>query len=292
MDANEIQAELQSQGVTDVKHIYQTRNGEKKKTATLILTFGTPNLPISIKAGYLSLKVEKHIPNPLRCFKCQKYGHHVSTCKHEAVCGKCGSAEHDATPCSTSPKCVNCGGDHPAFYNTCPIWVEEKEICKVKVTQNIPYPEARKIVSAGKTNVSNGSFAKIVKAKADTVETSTQTDITLVNCSCQTSISESLGNNHKSTQSSQTTVQKNIPSTSSFIKGGPTGPGRNLSLSPKRGLRTTSNPASQTGRPFKDDGNPVKTFNKYSILDGDEDPVQNPPHKFPGKNTSKPVRLK
>ncbi|KAG1653155.1 hypothetical protein GQR58_025782 [Nymphon striatum] len=78
---------LKDQGVTSVKRIFITKNGKKIMTGTSILTFNTPKLPSTIKAGYLNANVERFIPNPLRCFKCQKFGHHQSACKNENICG-------------------------------------------------------------------------------------------------------------------------------------------------------------------------------------------------------------
>ncbi|KAG1663708.1 RNA-directed DNA polymerase from mobile element jockey [Nymphon striatum] len=84
----ELLQELNSQGITAVKKISITRNGQRITTGTIILTFNIPEPPKSIKAAYLNVRVDKYIPNPLRCFNCQKFGHHQTSCKHEAVCGR------------------------------------------------------------------------------------------------------------------------------------------------------------------------------------------------------------
>ena len=68
----EIHDGLKSQGVTDVKRISVRRNGETRTTNTYILTFSSPDLPRSVKIGYISAKVDLYIPNPMRCFKCQQ----------------------------------------------------------------------------------------------------------------------------------------------------------------------------------------------------------------------------
>ncbi|GBN63082.1 hypothetical protein AVEN_116886-1 [Araneus ventricosus] len=46
-----------------------------------VLTLQTPILPKSIKAGYINCKLRPYIPNPLRCFKCQRYGHSQHSCR-------------------------------------------------------------------------------------------------------------------------------------------------------------------------------------------------------------------
>ena len=66
-------------------------------------------------------------PEPLRCFKCNAFGHLARNCKNDPKCGVCGGGEKDC-PSATSPKtmcqnntrCSNCGGDHPAFATKCP----------------------------------------------------------------------------------------------------------------------------------------------------------------------------
>ncbi|GBN72308.1 hypothetical protein AVEN_120314-1 [Araneus ventricosus] len=43
-------------------------------------------------------------------------------------------------------KCYNCEGDHSAYFRSCPHY-KEKEIQTVKITKNVSFPEARKIVN-------------------------------------------------------------------------------------------------------------------------------------------------
>ncbi|KAG1653063.1 RNA-directed DNA polymerase from mobile element jockey [Nymphon striatum] len=116
---SELLTELSSQGVTAVKKILITRNGQKITTGTIILTFNIPEPPKSIKAAYLNVSVDKYIPNPLRCFKCQKFGHHQTSCKHEAVCGRCGETNHTDDGCEKTPCCWNCRGYRSKYDEIC-----------------------------------------------------------------------------------------------------------------------------------------------------------------------------
>ena len=94
------------------QHITQNQNGQKQNSGATILTF-SDNLPDQIKVGYREVSVARYIPKPLRCFGCQKFGHHQTVRKHQKISANCGLAAHDdETPCSRPPKCVNCGGDH------------------------------------------------------------------------------------------------------------------------------------------------------------------------------------
>jgi len=73
---DEILEELKSQGVRDIYNILtKDDSGNKRNTNTFIVTFHTASIPKHIKIGYLRIPVELCIPNPLRCFNCQKFGH-------------------------------------------------------------------------------------------------------------------------------------------------------------------------------------------------------------------------
>ena len=183
MDTDELLAELRSQNVVEVKPIYVTRNGTKKRTNTTILTFSQASPPASLVAGYLSVKVEQYIPNPLRCFNCQKYGHHQTKCNRPAACAKCGEERHGEQPCTKPPHCVNCQGDHAVFDKACPKFLSEREVAKVRAMQGVSFPEARKIVENRCPQPIRGfSFAMAAKTSKQSV--GTQTDI--VHCQCHT----------------------------------------------------------------------------------------------------------
>ena len=118
------------------------------------MTFNRPTIPEKkIKVGYAMERVEQFIPNPLRYYKCQRYGHHEDNCRGKEVCRKCGqqNLDHHINHCDFPNKYANCDGDHPVYSNTCENWRLEKEILKVKHQNNIPFHEARKIVIDFKT---------------------------------------------------------------------------------------------------------------------------------------------
>ena len=85
MSETDIRDELSEQGVILVKRIRRKEDGQDKDTNALFLTFCNANLPKDIRIGYLRVKVDPFIPNPLRCFKCQKYGHGAQRCSSAAV---------------------------------------------------------------------------------------------------------------------------------------------------------------------------------------------------------------
>ena len=160
----EIVTELSCQGVTEAKRISIKRNGSTIKTSTIILTFRSPKLPSGVKCGYLNVPVDVYVPNPLRCFKCQKYGHHRNNCKREAVCAKCGNKDHSDQECNQTPLCVNCNGDHPAFSRDCPMWQKEKAVQAIKYKNNVSYTEARKLIESGQPQQNQPSYASKAKS--------------------------------------------------------------------------------------------------------------------------------
>ena len=181
---DEILSELRSQGVTQLKRFSTKRDGVEVKTNTYLLTFCTSTLPDYVKIGYLNCRLQKYVPNPQRCFKCQRYGHTEMRCRHERVCGKCGENGHGREQCQRETKCVHCGGNHPAGSRDCQKWKEEKEILTLKTDLGITFPEARRkyfdrIAEAERSITHQQSYSQVVKAiSTQTIET--QTDITWV----------------------------------------------------------------------------------------------------------------
>ncbi|VDI24362.1 Hypothetical predicted protein [Mytilus galloprovincialis] len=78
----EICEEFSNQGVTDVVRFQIKKDDQVIKINTYLLTFKTPTPPSSLKLGCFGIKVDIYIPNPIRCFKCQKFGHGTKQC-HE-----------------------------------------------------------------------------------------------------------------------------------------------------------------------------------------------------------------
>ncbi|GBN89331.1 hypothetical protein AVEN_63607-1 [Araneus ventricosus] len=161
---------FQSQGITHVHRIKIKRDGHLIDTKHLILTFHSPKIPESVRAGYIKLTVRPYIPNPLRCFKCQRIGHTKASCRGTLTCARCAEASHDSSDCKACEKCVNCKGSHTSFSRLCSAWKFEKEVIAEKVKQDISFLEARQIVKS-RTPTPGTSYASIMRKKPETTGT-------------------------------------------------------------------------------------------------------------------------
>ena len=88
---------LENQGVTAVKRFTVKKGQDTINTNTILLTFDSVVPPKSLKIFYQIIPVDLYIPNPLRCFNCQKFGHHEDKCPVDpgSVCERCGMGNHD-----------------------------------------------------------------------------------------------------------------------------------------------------------------------------------------------------
>ncbi|GFS83425.1 uncharacterized protein TNCV_1059851 [Trichonephila clavipes] len=92
VSTEEIKENMVDQKVCEVRRITIRRDGQVLNTKHLILTFSTPELPQSVKAAYLHCPVRPYIPNPLRCFQCQRFGHSKTVCRGQPTCSRCAEA--------------------------------------------------------------------------------------------------------------------------------------------------------------------------------------------------------
>ena len=104
----EILEDLKDEGVIKWDRITVFRDGFRKQTRTFILTFQSQTLPKYIRVGYYRVAESQFIPNPVRCYKCQTFGHTKFNCRKNEVCNKCGKKISLTQECKNEAKCVNC----------------------------------------------------------------------------------------------------------------------------------------------------------------------------------------
>ncbi|GFX25511.1 uncharacterized protein TNCV_1407771 [Trichonephila clavipes] len=167
-----------SRGVISEPDLLTTSEAEILEGFSNQGSFSSPTLPQTIKAGYLNCKVRPYIPNPLRCFKCQRFGHSQTACRGQLTCSRCASVGHASPDCSLEPQCINCSQPHTADSKLCPQWETEKQIQEIKTNKNITYVEARKLIVPRLVQ----TYAKA--AKPSIVNNSTQTDENITKIKC------------------------------------------------------------------------------------------------------------
>ena len=133
VEEEEIQEELRDQGIQKVRRL-QRRDGDVSVPSdSLVLTFSQENLPSKIRIAWRNAAVRPYAPYPLRCFRCQAYGHIASRCRGQERCARCSSLGHCSASCKASPKCT-CGGDHEVWSRDCPKLQAEKRRARERVS--------------------------------------------------------------------------------------------------------------------------------------------------------------
>jgi hypothetical protein len=262
----EILEALNCEGVTHVKHIFTKKNGANVPTNTFILTFNKPTLPKAVKAAYLHIPVEPYIPNPLRCFNCQKFGHGKSSCHHNAVCARCGNEGHSDDNCQEHPHCVNCSGPHPSFSRECPEWTKQRTIVQIKSERNVSFSEAKQLYmqQANVTTQRGKTFAAVLKA---TCSVSTQTIFTWPLDSKIPIATDSTTSSHQNidTQTNTTSTQASFAASSNIPRYSST-PKQKIQLhNPKPGPASSKQGLGE--KPGKGSNHPINLYNRFGSLD-------------------------
>jgi hypothetical protein len=108
-----IQSFLADQCVSMAYRLIGKRDDKPFPLRTVFLTFEVPDLPSHVYLGYKRVPVRAYVPNPMRYFRCRKFGHRQQRCTSDIVYGNCGEAGHGDFPRTNPSKCVNCQGNHP-----------------------------------------------------------------------------------------------------------------------------------------------------------------------------------
>ena len=216
MSEQEICEELKPQNITKVKRFTKKSEGKILHLNTYLLTFAKTSVPSHIYIGPYRIKVDTYVPNPTRCFKCQKFGHGKSSCRGTEKCVRCSEEGHSSFDCGGQVKCSNCGSDHMANSRNCSFYIKELNIQKLKTEKQISYQEARKLVSSSNESSKTTSYADKVRGPPATRTFETQTVFTWPNsCTFPVLVSEySPSSSSASSQTSANTQAFNHTSTS------------------------------------------------------------------------------
>ena len=270
---------LRPQGVTGCKRFKIKKEGQSVETNTLLLTFDRVNVPKSLKIFYRVVPVDVYVPNPLRCFNCQRFGHHENNCSEDpgSVCENCGADghAHHTSQCKNPTKCINCGKDHSPKSNICEVWLKEKAIMKLKVTNNIIYLEAKKLHE----NKPETTFSKIVQSIARPEMKDASTQYKVKDCKINAStkdIEPKVKTTSKSQSGSQSSQSSSSSQSTSQSSSQPSSSAQSQSLLPQSGgggQRSASRHSSERNKKDEKSSNKtnkpdtIKTQNRFNGLE-------------------------
>lgn len=142
--------------------------GNRIPTTSVILTFNDQP-PSNVYIGFSRYQTQTYVPKPIRCNKCQKFGHVTSKCTTQLLrCSYC-TGSHSYDNCTrkqndSPPVCANCNGTHSSAYSKCPKFIEIKQALEIRATERISYKEALQKV---KSNTSHQQDHETLPKRAD-----------------------------------------------------------------------------------------------------------------------------
>ena len=124
----------------------------ESSNATMVAYNKDTILPSTIEINNRKFKVHLFIPKPMRCDRCQRFGHLRFKCTRQIICSYC-SGHHDFQNCRefNIQKCANCGQGHSAAYRGCPQYVEIQKALKIRAEENVTLNEAIQKVKLNQT---------------------------------------------------------------------------------------------------------------------------------------------
>ena len=142
--------------ISDVEPATWIKSRNKLATA-LKVTFNKAIPPeyIEISGEQTHCKVYEIQPKPMRCVKCQDYGHTKKRCKKEKhICGKCNIEGHETNSCHSmvKPICQHCGDEHYTGNRSCSLYKYELEILMIQKNEQVGRAQA--MILAQQRNIS------------------------------------------------------------------------------------------------------------------------------------------
>jgi len=206
------------------RRIFRMDGGDKIPTTAVIIAF-EDELPKEVFVHFRRYKVNLYIPKPIRCNKCQTFGHRESSCESAiTICSRC-SSRHDYKDCpidKSHAKCANCKQNHSAAYKGCIKYKIGNKSLVIATTQGISYRDAtaqvKKSISEMNKPVTsieqnNTTAANHVIMSSDHVKDSQpelQSTMQSVSANTGSSSLPSSSNIPKQTQRSQTLLQPTL----------------------------------------------------------------------------------
>jgi len=144
-----------------------------RESKSVFLQFTTADLPSEVKVGYMLFRVKQYIPRPLRCFKCNRYGHVANHCRGKLRCSIC-SGEHKYSESTLLPQNVPTAVAVTLRMKICPRYQRETDIFKLKTVANLSYADACKELRTSRNPpvphlASQSTFPPLPKSAVDRI---------------------------------------------------------------------------------------------------------------------------
>lgn len=146
--------ELKEHGVVKVRNIPLKNSKGAARGPVFVLYFQKDEIPSQLRIAYEVVKVRPYVPEPLRCFRCNKLNHMAKDCRLPAevkVCLNCGEIHEliKGIRCQREPKCVNCNGPHSSASKECTKFLMERDLLKLSVDKKMKVSEVKMAVKSG-----------------------------------------------------------------------------------------------------------------------------------------------
>ncbi|XP_062538638.1 uncharacterized protein LOC134206908 [Armigeres subalbatus] len=152
MSEAELFAELEEQGVKEVRRITRKNGPVRENTPSIVITVRGTIIPPYIDFGFIRCRTRPYYPAPLQCFQCWDFGHTGSRCQaKKPICGNCSRTHPIAEDksCQQTRFCYKCeSSEHALSERSCPLYKGEFEIQRIKVDQGLSYAVAKRAFEA------------------------------------------------------------------------------------------------------------------------------------------------
>ena len=90
----------------------------------------------------MNIPFTQYVPNPIMCYKCQRFDHVTGKCKHSETCARCSETRHKDDTCTKEYKCSNSGEKHASYNKKSSYYKREFDIQHIRVSNNVSFFEA------------------------------------------------------------------------------------------------------------------------------------------------------
>lgn len=129
--------------VSNARRLKCVRNKERTDSLSVMLQIDEKNLPARVFLGYVRYIFLAYISPPLRCYKCQMYGHVAGVCTGKQRCTRCsGDHEYRKFGQGVKLKCCNCGEERSTGCGRCKLRKKAADIQNVRIMERVLNAEA------------------------------------------------------------------------------------------------------------------------------------------------------